>query len=78
MATYKLGLLKQYDIKVYYDDNPFYVNLMKDHDICVFQPVMSHTYLKEFEKADPFFTCNLQKMQFDYLRTLKNDKMKKS
>jgi len=77
MAYHKLSLLKRYDIKVFFDDNPYYANLMKDHDIQVFQPIMSKKYLKSFEKADPFFTCNLQKMQFDYLETLKDDRMKK-
>ena len=78
MAKHKLDLAKKYDIKVYYDDNPFYVNLMKDHGIFVFQPVMSESYLKAFEKADPFFTCNLQKMQFEYLQTLDNSEMVRS
>ena len=60
-----------------YDDNPFYVKLIKDHGVFVFQPVMSEKYLKEFETADPFFTCNLQKMQFDYLENLEDSEMKK-
>ena len=77
MAYHKLSLLKRYDIKIFFDDNPYYVKLLKDHDIQVFQPVMSEKYLSAFEKADPFFTCNLQKMQFDYLEGLKNKKMKK-
>ena len=77
MAYHKLSLLKRYDITVFFDDNPYYVNLMKDYGIQVFQPIMSKKYLKVFKKADPFFTCNLQKMQFDYLDVLKNKKMKK-
>tara|TARA_B100001250_G_C19132321_1_gene500154 strand:- start:9 stop:479 length:471 start_codon:yes stop_codon:yes gene_type:complete len=77
MAYHKLSLLKRYNITVFFDDNPYYVDLIKDYDIQVFQPVMSKKYLKAFKKADPFFTCNLQKMQFDYLNSLKNKKMKK-
>ena len=77
MAYHKLSLLKRYNITVFFDDNPYYVELMKDYDIQVFQPIMSKEYLKAFKKADPFFTCNLQKMQFDYLNSLKNKKMKK-
>ena len=77
MAYHKLSLLKRYDITIFFDDNPYYVNLMKDYGIAVFQPIMSQTYLKAFKKADPFFTCNLQKMQFEYLRDLKDKKMKK-
>jgi hypothetical protein len=34
-------------------------------------------YLKEFEEADPFFTCNLQKMQFNYLEALEDDDLLK-
>jgi len=77
MAEHKLKLIKQYDIKIYYDDNPFYIKLIKDHGVFVFQPVMSEKYLKEFETADSFFTCNLQKMQFDYLENLEDSEMKK-
>lgn len=77
MAYHKLSLLKRYDITIFFDDNPYYVNLMKDYGIAVFQPIMSQKYLKAFKKADPFFTCNLQKMQFEYLRDLKDKKMKK-
>jgi len=55
MAYHKLSLLKRYDIKIFFDDNPYYVNLMKDYDIQVFQPIMSKKYLKDFKKADPFF-----------------------
>jgi len=75
MAKHKLALLKKHDIEVYYDDNPFYVDYVKDHGILALQPIMSNSYLKEFEQADPFFTCNLQKMQFDYLNELEDDTM---
>jgi hypothetical protein len=77
MAKHKLKLLKDYNIEVFYDDNPYYVEYIKDHDIKVFQPVLSNRYLNEFANADPFFTCNLQKMQFDYLAALENSNMKK-
>jgi len=77
MARHKLKLLKEYDIKVFYDDNPYYVEYIKEDGIKVFQPVLSNGYLKEFADADPFFTCNLQKMQFDYLAALENCDMRK-
>jgi len=77
MAQHKLQLIKQHDIRVYYDDNPFYVSVMKDHGVYAFQPIMSDKYLKAFATADPFFTCNLQKMQFDYLEGLEDSEMKK-
>tara|TARA_B100000131_G_scaffold296479_1_gene314370 strand:- start:375 stop:851 length:477 start_codon:yes stop_codon:yes gene_type:complete len=77
MAKHKLNLLKEYNIEIFYDDNPYYVDYVKDHGIKVFQPVLSSRYLQEFAEADPFFTCNLQKMQFDYLASLENDTMTK-
>ena len=79
MARHKLRLLQENDIQVYFDDNPFYVDYIKDHGISTLQPIVSKSYLKEFEEADPFFTCNLQKMQFDYLETLEDsDLLKKN
>jgi len=77
MAKHKLKLLQDNDIKVYFDDNPFYVSYIKDHGILALQPIMSQKYLKAFAEADPFFTCNLQKMQFDYLEKLEDDSLSK-
>jgi len=75
MAKHKLKLLKKHNINIYFDDNPYYVQKMKDEGILTFQTMMSKDYLDMFEKADPFFTCNLQKEQFDYLDKLDNKKM---
>jgi hypothetical protein len=77
MARHKLKLLQDNDIRVYCDDNPFYVNYIKDHGILTLQPIVSEKYLQEFEQADPFFTCNLQRMQFDYLKNLEDTEMLK-
>ena len=77
MAKHKLKLLQDNNIQVYFDDNPFYVSYVKDHGILTLQPIVSEKYLKEFEEADPFFTCNLQRMQFDYLKKLEDDEMLK-
>jgi|GEM_PF-4064642 hypothetical protein len=77
MARHKLKLLQDNDIRVYCDDNPFYVSYIKDHGILTLQPIVSEKYLKEFEEADPFFTCNLQRMQFDYLSELGDSAMLK-
>ena len=77
MARHKLKLLQDNNIQVYYDDNPFYVNYVKDHDILALQPIMSKKYLDAFAEADPFFTCNLQRMQFDYLQQLEDEEMLK-
>jgi hypothetical protein len=79
MARHKLKLLQKHDIQVYFDDNPFYVDYIKDYGISTFQPIVSKSYLKKFEEVDPFFTCNLQKMQFDYLESLEDcDLLKKN
>ena len=75
LAKHKLKLLKDNNIQVYVDDNPFYVSYVKDHGILALQPILAEKYLKAFAEADPFFTCNLQKMQFDYLKELDNKKM---
>jgi hypothetical protein len=75
MAEHKLKILKEYNIEVFYDDNPYYVNATKDHDITVFQTIIANKYLDEFEEKDPFFTSNLQKPQFDFLGQLTNKKM---
>jgi len=77
MAHHKLKLIRQYKIQVYFDDNPFYVSYIKDHNVLALQPIVSEKYLKAFEKTDPFFTCNLQKMQFDYLKDLTDDTLLK-
>jgi hypothetical protein len=77
MAKHKLKLLQDNNIRVYCDDNPFYVSYVKDHGILALQPIVSEKYLKEFEQADPFFTCNLQRMQFDYLKDLEDAEMLK-
>ena len=77
MADHKLDQIRSHDISVYYDDNPFYVKKMKDNGVITFQTIIDEKYLKEFEEKDPFFTCNLQKLQFDYLDDLSNDSMLK-
>jgi hypothetical protein len=68
MKEHKLKLIQEYNIKVYFDDNPFYVDYLRNHGITVFQTVLSDSYLDKFEKRDPFFSCNLQRGQFEYLK----------
>ena len=77
MREHKLKLIKQYDIKVFFDDNPFYASYLKDHT-AVFQTILSSEYLESFKQKDPFFTCNFQADQFNYLEELDNDKIKKT
>ena len=78
MADHKLGQIRSHDISVYYDDNPFYVRKMKDSGVITFQTIIDEKYLNEFEEKDPFFTCNLQKLQFDYLTDLTDKTMLKA
>jgi hypothetical protein len=68
MREHKLKIIKEYNIGVYFDDNPFYVEHLRNHGVLVFQTIISDNYLKKFEEADAFFTCNLQAFQFDYLK----------
>jgi acid phosphatase class B len=75
MAEHKLKILKEYNIEIFYDDNPYYVNLAKDHGITVFQTIIADKYLDDFAEKDPFFTSNLQKEQFNFLSKLTDKKM---
>ena len=77
MADHKAKLIKAYNIQVFFDDNPFYVDALKDKGIKVFQTILGQKYLDDFKKADPFFTCNLQAGQFDYLDELEDKTMVK-
>ncbi|MBC8410966.1 MAG: hypothetical protein H8E12_19965 [Rhodobacteraceae bacterium] len=77
MAEHKVRLIKAYDIQIFFDDNPFYVKALKDKGIKVFQTILGQKYLDDFKKADPFFTCNLQANQFDYLKGLNDETMVK-
>ena len=68
---------KQYDIKVFFDDNPFYVEWMRNHGVTTFQIVLPAKYLSEFGAKDPFFSCHLQEKQFHFLSLLANQEVKK-
>ena len=68
MKLHKLKLIQKHQIKIYFDDNPYYVNYLKDKGICVFQVILSNQYIREFEQKDKYFCCNLQKYQFKYLQ----------
>jgi len=76
MREYKLARLKQYDISVYFDDNPFYVDWMREHGITTFQTVLPSQYIEEFGKNDAHFTCHLQEKQFHYLHSLTDIEVK--
>ena len=68
MKEHKLKLIQDNDIKVYFDDNPFYVDYLRNKGILVFQQILSDQYIDEFSKKDKYFTCHFQRGQFDYTK----------
>ena len=70
MKIHKLKMIRDNNIKIYFDDNPYYVNYLKDYGIKVYQPILSTKYIDEFKKIDKYFCCNLQENQFDFLENL--------
>lgn len=77
MRDHKLTLIKKYDIKVFFDDNPFYVEYIRNHGVTVFQTILDSEYIERFSKINPFFTCNLQERQFMFLNNLENFEKKR-
>ena len=70
MKKHKLKIIKNNNIKIYFDDNPFYVNYLKDNGITVYQTILSNKYINNFKNIDKYFCCNLQEQQFDFLNNL--------
>ena len=64
MKKYKLKKIREYNIQIYFDDNPIYVNYLRNEGILVFQPALSDKYIDEFSKRDKYFTCHFQRNQF--------------
>ena len=77
MREHKLALIKKYDIKVFFDDNPFYVEYVRNHGVTDFQTILDAEYIERFSKINPFFTCNLQERQFTFLDKLENFEKKR-
>jgi cytidyltransferase-like protein len=71
MKIHKLECIRKHNISIYFDDNPFYVNYLKDFNITVFQTILSNKYIDFFNRIDKYFTCNLQERQFEYISHLK-------
>jgi len=71
MKEHKHRAVARHSIAIYYDDNPFYVDYLKDVCEVVFQPILSTEYIDRYKKIDKYFCCNLQEHQFDHLRGLK-------
>lgn len=67
MKKHKLKMIKDNNIKIYFDDNPFYVNYLKDYGINVYQTILSTKYINKFKQIDKYFCCNLQENQFSFL-----------
>ena len=70
MKEHKLKLIQEHDIKVYFDDNPFYVDYLRNKGILVFQQILSDQYIDEFSKKDKYFTCHFQRDQFDFIKKI--------
>ena len=70
MKDHKLKLIQDHDIKVYFDDNPFYVDYLRNKGILVFQQILSDQYIDEFSKKDKYFTCHFQRDQFDFIKKI--------
>lgn len=73
MREHKLNKIKNNNIDIYFDDNPYYVNYLKDHNVTVFQTILSKSYIDKFNK-DKYFCCNLQENQFNFLTNYQNKK----
>jgi len=72
MKEHKLKLIQEHNIEVYFDDNPFYVDYLRNKGILVFQQILSDEYIDKFSKKDKYFTCHFQKDQFNYLKDKNN------
>lgn len=69
MRKWKLQCCIENEVDIYIDDNPYYVKYLADHGILVLQTILSSVYIERFRREDPYFTCNLQEKQFDFLNT---------
>ena len=68
MKEHKLRHILDNNISIYFDDNPFYIDFLRNHGVTTFQTILSDKYLDEYENKHNFFTCNLQRNQFDFLK----------
>jgi glycerol-3-phosphate cytidylyltransferase len=74
MKIHKLNAIKKHNIEIYFDDNPYYVDYLRNKGIIVFQTILSNKYINKFNKIDKYFCCNLQENQFNYLSSYENKK----
>ncbi len=71
MGLHKLALIKNHNITTYFDDNPFYASFLRNYGVTVFQTIIDDLYLKRYEElGDKYFSCHLQKYQFQFLEHL--------
>jgi len=73
MREHKLQHIKKHNIKVFIDDNPFYVDWMKEHGVTTFQMILPSSYTQAFGRKDPYFSCHLQEKQFEFLRVMRDE-----
>ena len=73
MKKHKLEILKKNNITIYFDDNPYYVDYIKDYNICVYQTILSKKYIDIFKIKDNYFCCNLQENQFNFIKNFIKD-----
>jgi glycerol-3-phosphate cytidylyltransferase len=74
MKKHKLEILKKNNITIYFDDNPYYVNYLKDYNIFVYQTILSKKYIDTFKLKDNYFCCNLQENQFEFIKNFIKDR----
>lgn len=68
MQIWKYKICKEYEIDIYIDDNPYYVRFLSSMGILCLQTILDPKYIKEWAEKDPYFTCNLQAEQFEFLK----------
>uniref|UniRef100_A0A6C0F2K1 Cytidyltransferase-like domain-containing protein n=1 Tax=viral metagenome TaxID=1070528 RepID=A0A6C0F2K1_9ZZZZ len=73
MKIHKLNAIKKHKVNIYFDDNPFYVEYLRNY-VFVYQTILSNDYINCYNKLDKYFTCNLQEKQFNYLDFLRQKK----
>ena len=70
MREHKLKHIMENNVDVFIDDNPFYVDWIKDRGITTFQMILPCVYTETFGRKDPYFCCHLQEKQFEFLREM--------
>lgn len=67
MREHKYKCVLEHNIQYFFDDNPFYVDYLRNMGVFVFQTILSDTYVEEYRKKSSLFSCHLQQEQFSFL-----------